>query len=237
MIDIHSHILFGVDDGAKVIANSLTLLGEGIEEGIHTFFLTPHLYSYSEEYLARVKSNFDLLKDEVVARKMNCKIYLANEIHYTHQILDIIENPQICYETNSRAILLEFPFDVFPMSAIDVIKIITDRGFSVIIAHPERNGSIIKNYKIIDRLKQINNVYLQVTASSIIGHNGRAIQKTTKKMIKNKHLDFVASDCHNLFSRSFFIRETREYIVKKYGDEVAMKLFKTNQEKLLKIES
>jgi len=235
MIDIHSHILFGVDDGAKELANSLTMLSEGIEEGIHTFFLTPHLYIYSEEYLAKVKKNFKLLEKEVIARDMNCRIFLANEVHYTHQILDIIENPQICYETNPKVFLLEFPFDVFPLTAIDVIKVIIDRGFSVVIAHPERNGSIIKNYKIIDRLKQINNVYLQVTASSVLGHNGRAIQKVTKKMIKNKHLDFIASDCHNLFKRSFFIKQTREFIVKQYGEDVAVRLFKMNQEKLLNL--
>ncbi len=233
MVDIHSHILFGVDDGAKELANSLTMLGIGIEEGIHTFFLTPHLYTYDEEYLTKIRNHFKILKDEVITRDMNCRIYLANEIHFTHQILDIIKNPQICYDTNPKVFLLEFPFDVFPMTAIDVLKVLTERGFAVIIAHPERNGSIIKNYKIIDRLKQIKNVYLQVTAASIIGHNGRAIQKITKKMLKNGHLDFVASDCHNLFGRSFFIKETREFIVKNYGEEVANRVFKTNQEKAL----
>ena len=231
-IDIHTHILFGVDDGAEDLQASIGLLKEGIRQGIYCFFLTPHLYSRAEIDREKIVTNFNILQKKVKKLSLPCLLYLGGEVNYTHDLFEVFKLDIGAFQTNQKAILLEFPHDMFPSTAFSVVaKLITD-GYLVIIAHPERNGGILADFKLAEKLKKIG-CLLQLTTSSINGGFGERVRKTALKMIKKGLADFIASDAHSLKWRSFGYTESYHIISKRFGSVIADSLFQNNQLKFI----
>ena len=228
IIDIHTHILFGVDDGAKDIENSLEIIEAGMKEGIAHFFLTPHFYSLSEFNQDLVKKNFEILKERT--KDIDVTLHLSSEIHLSYDVLQIIFMKE--FKLNSNTILLEFPFSRVPVNYEQVLMKIIERGVEIVIAHPERIEDFRKDFSHIEKLKKLGCKF-QVTAGSVVGKFGFFIRRFAHKLIKEKACDFIASDVHNLRARTFYIQEAVDVITRKYGKEMAENLFISNQKKYI----
>ncbi|UTE77505.1 tyrosine-protein phosphatase [Rossellomorea sp. KS-H15a] len=221
MIDIHSHILPGVDDGAKTVQDSLDMAKQAVSEGIDTIIATPHHMNGKYEnkkmdILPLVDSLNKVLKEEkidlVVLPGQECRIY--GEILEDYQKGDILPLNQ-----SSQYLFIEFPSSSVPRYAERMLYDIQVKGLIPVIVHPERNAELIerpdKLYKLVK-----NGAVTQLTASSLIGYFGKNIQKFSQQMIQANLTHFIASDAHNIHNRTFKMEEAMDYVDENYGTDM-----------------
>jgi tyrosine-protein phosphatase cpsB len=231
MIDIHSHILFGVDDGAKTIEDSLALIEEMYNQGVKIFILTPHRRkNMFEKSKQEIEENFKKLK-QAVKEKYNdlIRIYLGTEIYYTEDIPDKIERNEIHSMAGTRNVLVEFNYGIRTKDLEDAIYNIVTLGKTPIIAHIERYDCLEKNDETILNLIELG-AKMQVNAESILkinlfGDNKKVYKKRAKYFLENDLVDIIASDAHNLSTRKPYMKKAYDIIVDKYGKKRAENLF------------
>ena len=226
MIDIHSHVLFGVDDGAKDVKESLAMIREYIDQGVKSIFCTPHVNSsVTISTREEQKKKFEKLKKETINNSLN--LYFGAEIYISFRL------PEIDYSKytmgDSNFLLVEFSTYSISQIIYHLYNLIK-KGYKIIIAHVERY-EYLTNEDLIE-LKRMG-AYLQVNASSVIIKKSQRISKTIKFLLKNNLIDFIASDAHNLSSRKIRLDETYKFIKKRYGNVYADKVFYSNQKKFL----
>lgn len=198
MIDIHSHILPGIDDGSKSMTMSLELLAGLEEQGITDVICTPHYINETnqispswknEELLVRLKQ-----KSEEKGLKIN--LYLGNEIYIDRDIAKLIRSKKIAPLAKSNYILVELPISGEFQQYEDILQNLKQKGWKVILAHPERYHSFQKDYKKIEEMHRIG-ILLQCNLGSFIGQFGKAAKKTAQKMAKDKLIYCVGTDIHH----------------------------------------
>ena len=197
MTDIHSHILFDVDDGSRTIEESIELLKRLHEIGFKNVILTPH-YIEGREYSCEnkeKKKKLEQIKKELVKQKLDINICLGNEIFINDNIYELIKNGVIHTLNNTRYILVELPFHNQIVNLEDIIYELKIKGLKPIIAHPERYTYFQKNYKEIDRLREEGFLF-QGNYASILGYYGKDSQKLLKYMLKKQYIDYLGTDIH-----------------------------------------
>lgn len=205
MTDIHSHILFDVDDGSKSLEESIELLKKMKEVGFNNVVLTPH-YIKGSEYASENKEKrhkFEQIKEELENRNIDINIYLGNEIFINHEIYELIKNGSIHTINNTRYILVELPFHNQIVNLEDIIYELKIKGLIPIIAHPERYSYFQSNYKEVDRLKEEGFLF-QGNYASILGYYGKESQKLLKYMLKKQYIDYLGTDIHRI-SKTYVI--------------------------------
>lgn len=199
MTDIHSHILFDVDDGSRTIDESIELLKKLNEIGFNNLILTPH-YIQGSEYSSENKEKrkkLKMLETEIKKQNLNINIYLGNEIFINDNIYDLIKNNVIHTLNNTRYILVELPFHNQIVNLEDIIYELKIKGLIPIIAHPERYSYFQNNYKEIDRLREEGFLF-QGNYASILGYYGKESQKLLKYMLKKQYIDYLGTDIHRI---------------------------------------
>ena len=213
MIDIHTHILPAVDDGAKSFEDSLKMIQLEIENGVDTIILTPHYFK--NELNAQNKdlifAQYEKLLEKT--KDLNIKLILGSEIYYSDEIMDELISNKIITLGNSKYLLIEFSLYNEYYNIPDVFLDIMALGYKVIFAHPERYV-----YLSVNQIKKISELgcLIQINTSSILGDFGRKIQKKAFKLIKNKSVNFIASDAHSLNVRKPNLKETLQFVEKKF---------------------
>lgn len=229
MIDIHTHLLFGVDDGCKTIEESLEMIEKAIEVGITDLFVTPH-YSFRRKFTVTydvIEERFLLLKDAVSQKGLKVNLYLGSEIDETSDLNNFLEN-QMCHKLNdSKYVLIDF--GTREAAIDDICYELIVEGYIPIIAHPERYSYI----KDLDTFKQWKKTgaLIQINASSIF--SSKQIQKRVKKLIKNNLVDFVSSDSHRNSSTFEYLKQAYQYIGRKLGTEKTKIIFISNPKKII----
>lgn len=233
MIDIHCHIVPNIDDGAKNLDDALEMAKIAYNEGIRQIINTSHYhpsfnYIKGEELLNRVKEFNNILK----LNNIDIEIFIGNELYYSEDIIEIIEQKEFYSLNNSRYLLIEFSPLNFPKNILDIIYEIKIRGYIPVLAHVERYKAIHENINLI--YECINEgALIQVNSSSIIGKNGNEIKKVSNILLDNNMIHFVATDAHSSIRRRPIVKETYNYIVKKYGEKRAQTLFIQNPSKVI----
>ena len=198
MIDIHSHVLPGIDDGSKNITTSLDIL-QGLEEqGITDLICTPHYIAETSQVSPRSK-NQELLKQlQERAKKKGLKInlYLGNEIYIDKDILKLLRSKKISPLGKSKYLLVELPMSGEFQQYEDILLNLKQKGWNVILAHPERYHSFQKDFRKISELHQ-QGILLQCNLGSFIGQYGRHAKKTAQKIAKEKIIFCVGTDIHH----------------------------------------
>lgn len=218
MTDIHSHILFDVDDGSRTIEESIEILKKMSEIGFKNVILTPH-YIKDSEYNSKKKEKqekLDQIKEEIIKQNINIKVYLGNEVFINNEIYDLIKIGDINTLNNTRYILIELPFHNQIVNLEDTIYELKIKGLIPIIAHPERYSYFQNNYKEIDRLREEGFLF-QGNYASILGYYGKDSQKLFKYMLKKHYIDYLGTDVH---------RTTKTYVIDN---------FKKIEKKIIKI--
>ncbi|HCW53458.1 MAG TPA: capsular biosynthesis protein [Clostridium sp.] len=229
MIDIHSHILPGIDDGSKDIEMTIEMLKIAEKSGTKEIIATPHyLLEYGEAKINEVKEYVENLNLLLSEKGIDIKVYSGQEVYFTENIVNDYENRNIGTLNDSRYMLIEFDMRNYETSIFDYLYELQIKGIVPIIAHPERYRWFIKKPEIINRF--ISEGYLfQLNAGSIEGKFGNEVKKTAQIFLKNDIYDFVGSDAHNTNStRSTNISEA----IKLMGKE-NMNKFNVNSKKLI----
>lgn len=230
MIDIHSHIIPNVDDGSSSINASINLLRDAINEGITDIICTPHYRNHMfETSVDEIKKQFNNLVLEVKNNDLPVNLYLGQEIYLRRpkSLSEYYRDGKLMTMNNTNWLLLEFSYT----NDIDISEVVYNAklsGFNSIIAHIERY-----EYVDIDQAIEIKNsgAMIQVNASSINGKYGFKIKRRVMKLIKNDLVDIVSSDIHE--TRENGMAKAYNIITKKFGTEMANKLFKENARKLI----
>lgn len=197
MTDIHSHILFDVDDGSRNLDESIELLKKMKEIGFTDVILTPHYINGSEYSCDNVckRKRYKIIKGELEKENININIYLGNEVFINNNIYDLIKENVIHTLNNTRYVLIELPFHNQIVNLEDIIYELKIKGLIPIIAHPERYSYFWENYKEVDRLREEGFLF-QGNYASILGFYGKESQKLFKYMLKNKYIDYLGTDIH-----------------------------------------
>lgn len=225
MIDVHSHIIFGVDDGSPDLDTSISMVKEMINIGVTDVICTPHYrVNMFETSTQTIKNNFNLLVSKINELGLNINLYLGREVYYNKNIYNCLDDFKI---NNQKIILIEFSYSNNP-DIEEVLYNLKRLGYKVIIAHIERYS-----YLNVDDIKQLKskNVLIQVNAETILGRFGFRQKLKVMHLIKNNFIDLIASDIHA--ERNNYMEKAYNIIKKKFGAEKANQLFVLNAKTLL----
>lgn len=198
MIDIHNHLLFGIDDGSESLEDSINALRIMGSLGYTDIILTPH-YIKDSSYSSSASENFKILKKLKKAVKENnidINLYLGNEIFMDDDIYDLLKKEEIYSLNGSAYLLIELPMNGEYPNYIDIFEYLMDKGCHVILAHPERYFAFQEDFDKIKELHDIG-VLFQCNISSLNGKYGRSPEKLIKKLLKSKMVSFLGTDTHH----------------------------------------
>ncbi len=194
MIDFHSHILPGIDDGSRSIEQTIRMLKEAKEAGFTKIISTSH---YIEGYYESDEAERTELLNEVQKNISGIELYLGNEIYITNNMINLIQNKKASTINNSKYVLFEFPLSAKSMNDKEVVYRLIENGFVPIIAHPERYSYVQDNPEYIEELAEMGALF-QANYGSIIGMYGKKAEKTLKKLLKNDLIRFFGTDSHRI---------------------------------------
>ena len=198
MIDIHNHLLFGIDDGAKTLDESIDVLRDMEKYGYKSIILTPH-YIKDSNYSAPAKENYKrlkILKEELIKNNININLYLGNEIYIDDEIYNMLLNREVYPLNGTNFLLIELPISGEYENYEEIFSYLISKGCNVVLAHPERYIAFQKDFNKIYELEKIG-VYFQSNIDSIIGRYGEDAEKTIKRLLKEKKISFLATDIHH----------------------------------------
>ena len=233
MIDIHSHIVFDVDDGPKTIEDSRALLEESYRQGVRTIISTSHRRKgMFETPEAKIEENFKQVQELAKEIADDLTILYGAEIYYTSDILDKLEQGKIPRLADSQYALIEFsmitPYKEIHTALSNVLRL----GVTPVVAHIERYHCLENDEKKVR--DQINSS--SVLKPKLFGDTYKFMKKRAQFFLEKDLVHFVASDMHNLNPRPPYMQEAYQIISKKYGKSHAEQLFRKNQELLLRSE-
>lgn len=220
MLDVHCHIIPGVDDGPKSEGDSIAMAKAAIAEGINTIVATPHhknlnYNNYREDILKNVKILNDLFESNGIA----LTVLPGQEVRIYGEILEDLEKGEILTINESKYIYIELPFDSVPNYSDRLLYDLQIEGYTPIIVHPERNRELLENPNRMYRLVQ-KGALSQITAASLVGKFGKKIEQYSHELIEANLTHLIGTDAHNTTTRSFYLRDAYEVIKKKYGVEM-----------------
>ncbi len=231
-IDIHTHILSGVDDGAKDIETSMQMLRMAAKDGITEMILTPHNKPghHSKGSVRMVKT--EELRERLVQENIAVKLYIGSELYYRSGLTDEIEDGQAYTLAGSRYVLIEFnPLDDYDYIRNGINSVLMG-GYYPVLAHAERYRNVCtKKYAVAELIEM--GCYIQVNAGSIMGKFGFGTKQFTRKLLKQRQVHFVATDAHDTGKRAPYLSDCAEYISRKYGRDYSRELFHDNPEYIL----
>ncbi|HEN7484545.1 TPA: tyrosine protein phosphatase [Streptococcus agalactiae] len=239
MIDIHSHIVFDVDDGPKTLEESLSLIEESYRQGVRIIVSTSHrrkgMFETPEDIIFK---NFSIVKHEAEKRFEHLQILYGGELYYTSDMLEKLKLKQIPTLNNTKFALIEFSMQTSWKDIHTALSNVLMLGITPVVAHIERYNAL-ENQK--ERVKEIINMgcYTQINSSHILkqklfNDKHKRFKKRARYFLEENLVHFVASDMHNLDVRPPFLAEAYKIICRDFGKERASQLFIENAQSILK---
>lgn len=233
MIDIHSHLLPGIDDGSESMSISLQMAREAVSDGITHALMTPHhmngRYINHATDVIHQTENFQEILDK---SKIPLTVFPSQEVRINGNLLTALDSGDILStDDQGMYILIELPSNDVPSFTTDILFQIQQRGVTPVIVHPERNTRLMEKpdllYDMVSR-----GAYTQVTASSYVGKFGKAVTKFSEDIIANGLAHIIASDAHHIPGRKYEMRAAFSKLTDQYGRSMA-KEFDTNAKSLV----
>ncbi|WP_191566664.1 tyrosine-protein phosphatase [Metabacillus idriensis] len=233
MIDIHSHILPKLDDGAGSFEEAVQIAKAAVEEGITKIIATPHhqngTYINNKQFIIEKVDELNLLLNK---ENVSLVILPGQETRIHGDLLTELEKDLILPLNHTNYVFIELPSGHVPRYTEQMLFDIQMKGLTPIIVHPERNSEIIENPDLLYKLVS-KGALTQITASSLTGHFGKNIKKFTLQLIESQLTHFLASDVHSLKNRPFRLANGYNVLNQEFGSD-AVYLFKENAELLIK---
>jgi protein-tyrosine phosphatase len=229
MIDIHHHLLFGLDDGAPDLETSLAMVEMAQTDGITHIVCTPHAngyYAYSPAEnaarLAELEEHYRKRSGASVTFGLGCDFHLSYE-----NIEDALKNPAHYTLNGKNYLLVEFPDFAIPQNMAQIFYEMLLRGVIPILTHPERNPTLIREPERMQEWIRIG-CRVQVTAGSVTGRFGKTAQRLAEQLLRDRWVHFLATDAHDVTRRPPLLREAYEAVARAHGREYAELLCVTN---------
>lgn len=233
LTDIHCHALYGVDDGAHDIEESLDMLSVMYDEGIRNVILTPHYHGgYMTAGADRVRRHFEALcaaagQYEDISQM---RLYLGNEIYYYPSVPEWIEEGKVMTLAGSDYVLAEFGFTMDKRMIFEGVTALAGAGYIPLIAHVERYSGLSYDPKNVEELIR-RGAFIQINAEALFGRH--KVKSFVKKLLSRGMVHFLATDAHDSKDRAPILSDAIQYITKHYGEDYCRDLVKGNPEKIL----
>jgi protein-tyrosine phosphatase len=226
LIDVHCHIIPGVDDGAKNINIALDMCKIAQVDGTHGIIATPHyIHGVINNSLEVVHEKVAELNNHLRQQQIAVDIYPGSEVFICPELPQLVREGRICTLNNSRYILMELPLNSIPEYTIEVIYQLRLEGYIPIIAHPERNLEIANNPNILYDLIT-RGALAQINAPSLRGLFGKSAMDTALQLLKRNMVHLLATDAHTTGGRSPRLSNSIDIIENKLGPETLLAIAK-----------
>ena len=225
MVDIHCHILPGLDDGPDSLDQALQMAEMAIADGITHVVATPHAndqYRFTPDLVRQRRDEIQARLGDRLTLATGCDFHLSFE-----NLQDLHQNPGKYTINQKNYLLVEFADFAIPPNIDETLHRLQLARISPIITHPERNGLIRAQPERLRRWIH-QGCYLQVTAQALLGRFGRGTARVAERWLEEDCIHFFASDAHNLDSRPPRLREAFDAVAQRRGEEVARALFHDN---------
>ena len=227
MIDLHTHVLPGIDDGPQSIEDALALARGLVADGVTHAVLTPHVYAeHWPNTRTSLLPHFEKFKASLEALKIPLRVSLGGEVRLNDALLDLLDRdeiPTLGVYQGLRTMLLELPDATIPLGSDKLARHLIAKGYCPIIVHPERNKAVMARPEKLEPFVAMG-CQVQLTAASVIGEFGRSAQQASDILLRNGWVNAIGSDCHNMVRRTPKMSQARQYLVVTMGQELARKL-------------
>lgn len=222
MVDLHCHLLPGIDDGSKSMEISLCLAREATENGVTHALLTPHHmnghYVNHKQDVIRRTTEF---QKQLRKHEIPLKVFPGQEVRINGHLLDALDKGDILFaDAGNRYLMLEFPDDDVPYYTSQMIFDLQQRGITPVIVHPERNTKVMEKPDLIYQLLR-KGCLSQITASSYVGTFGKKVEKFSRRLIEAGQGYVFASDAHDLPERKYEMRQAFDKLRQEFGQGLA----------------
>ena len=232
MVDIHAHILPGLDDGAESVEEALRMASIAAESGIYHMAATSH-GNYYPSTIEQYKDAFHRLQEAITAHKIPLKLYSGMEIFLDDDAFLHLERGELLTLNHTNYLLVEFDFGEMPSNMIRRIQKLQKMGYRVVVAHPERYIAVQKDPDLALFLYE-QDCTLQVNGGSLLGMFGRRCRQASERLMGEGIAGVIATDAHDTEYRSPDIQELVNYLTQNYGFSVMKMLLSENPSRILK---
>ena len=228
MVDIHHHLLWGLDDGAKDIETSIAMVEASAADGVTHVVCTPHANGTYDFQPAVNAAKLAELRDRLDASGIVIEIGLGCDFHLSYDnILAAKEDPSRFSVNGLGYLMVELPDYGIPRGLTETFYELQLAGLIPVLTHPERNPTIQQDLPRLAEWMR-GGVLVQVTGDSVTGRMGKTAQRIAHELLAKRWVHFLATDAHNLSSRPPRLSEARDTVAKKYGEAYAESLVTTN---------
>jgi len=232
-IDIHSHILPGVDDGARDMNQTRHMLQLAYQEGIRFMIATPHYeIGCSNMEITKLREVFEQVSLEAHKINKDFQIALGNELFFSMGIIEALQRGEALTIAGTRYILVEFEPNVSYRKIQESLHHCVIEGYIPILAHVERYHCLVEQPNYVEKLIA-EGAYIQMNLSSIRGGITSPKANFCKKLLRQELVHFLGTDSHDTAVRAPNAKETVNYLVKKYGEVVVQQLLWDNPRRML----
>lgn len=237
MIDIHSHILFNIDDGAETLEDSVKLCRDAADNGVKLITATPHFFDYSHirSFVSERNHKISVLREILDEEGIPISVAAGSELFLNDKVFSAGDLDALTIN-GSRYMLCEFPLGPFDIDRAPLwIDELISRGYTPIVAHPERYIEFHRNLYIIDELLD-REVVFQVNIDSLTGKNGEEPQKMAVDMVMRKIALLIGSDAHDTEYRHTRLREKFKDLPEFIDERILLDCMDKNAKAILKNE-
>ncbi len=231
MIDLHCHILPGIDDGAADITETLSLLRLAVADGITQMVATPHINpGYFDNNHDSISAALTQVRDLIRLHRIPLQLAAAAEVRLTDQLMPAVAQQQLPFLghwQSKQVLLLELPHSHVPAGTDKLLKWLGRQQIIAMIAHPERNREVQADPTLLNSLRSCDCLF-QLTASSLLGDLGSRHQQCAEALVRQRIYQVMASDCHNVQRRPPKLAQAREQLQRLSDDVYAEALVYTN---------
>jgi protein-tyrosine phosphatase len=230
MIDLHCHILHGVDDGSKSLDESIEMARWAAKDGIKKIVATPHLFrgDFTQQDLSVIPRKLDELRQALHNRRIDVEIVKGAEVHITHNVIDKIrENRDSLMLDGSSYLIIEFPAGHIFSGIKDLLFEMLSGGIRPIIAHPERNYVFMSNPDILYELVKAG-AMTQANSGSFTGLYGKKVEEAAFRFLELNLTHVIGSDAHNARPSPLWLSQAVKNIEKSMGEGTASSMVNDN---------
>lgn len=234
LVEMHSHVIYGVDDGAQTYETMVGLLQQAVDSGVRHLVCTSHITPGFKEFpMDAYQRRLGEAQKWCRENAPELQLHTGSEVLYTKHASRLLGEGQVPTLNRTKLVLMEFFPDAKEKEIFDAVTDIGAYGYRVVLAHVERYEALRKRSQI-EQLKDECGCYIQMNSRTVMGeHVGFFQRRWHRELLKHELIDFVSSDAHSLGHRPICLAEAHQVLTEQYGQAYADRLCGGNAASML----